>query len=49
MGNSSSSLAEALSFGIGTVNIGDRQRVRLKADSVIDCEPRREVIAAALR
>ena len=39
VGNSSSGLAEAPSFQIGTVNIGDRQRGRLKAASVIDCEP----------
>jgi len=41
MGNSSSSSAEALRFGIESVNIGDRQRGRLKADSVIACELRR--------
>ncbi|BDU70457.1 UDP-N-acetyl glucosamine 2-epimerase [Geothrix oryzae] len=39
IGNSSSGLAEAPSLGIGTVNIGDRQRGRLKAASVIDCPP----------
>ncbi len=49
VGNSSSGLAEAPSFGIGTVNIGDRQAGRLKASSVIDCEPTRDSIAAALR
>ena len=48
VGNSSSGLAEAPSFRIGTVNIGDRQRGRLKAGSVIDCEPRRRDIEAAL-
>ena len=48
VGNSSSGLAEAPSFKIGTVNIGDRQKGRLKADSVIDCEPNRETIRAAL-
>jgi GDP/UDP-N,N'-diacetylbacillosamine 2-epimerase (hydrolysing) len=48
VGNSSSGLAEAPSFRIGTVNIGDRQKGRLKAASVIDCEPRRDAIGAAL-
>jgi len=48
VGNSSSGLAEAPSFGIGTVNIGDRQKGRLKADSVIDCVPSKEGISEAL-
>jgi len=48
VGNSSSGLAEAPSFKIGTVNIGDRQKGRLKANSVIDCEPNRKAIEAAL-
>jgi GDP/UDP-N,N'-diacetylbacillosamine 2-epimerase (hydrolysing) len=48
IGNSSSGLAEAPSFGIGTVNIGERQRGRLKADSVIDCAPQRAAISAAI-
>jgi len=48
VGNSSSGLTEAPSFGKGTVNIGDRQRGRLKAASVIDCNPDREAIGAAL-
>lgn len=39
VGNSSSGLLEAPSFKIGTINIGDRQRGRLQADSVINCEP----------
>ena len=48
VGNSSSGLAEVPSFAKGTVNIGDRQRGRLKASSVIDCLPDRRSIAAAL-
>ncbi len=48
VGNSSSGLAEAPSFKIGTINIGDRQKGRLKADSVIDCQPTRESILQAL-
>lgn len=38
VGNSSSGLAEAPSFKIGTINIGDRQKGRIKAESVIDCK-----------
>jgi GDP/UDP-N,N'-diacetylbacillosamine 2-epimerase (hydrolysing) len=49
IGNSSSGLTEAPSFRTGTVNIGDRQRGRLKAASVIDCAADRESIGAALR
>ena len=37
------------SFKKGTINIGDRQRGRLKAKSVIDCEPRRQSIGDALK
>ncbi len=37
IGNSSSGLLEAPSFKIGTINIGDRQNGRLKAQSVVDC------------
>ena len=48
VGNSSSGLAEVPSFKKGTINIGDRQRGRLKAESVIDCEPKRKSIQAAL-
>jgi GDP/UDP-N,N'-diacetylbacillosamine 2-epimerase (hydrolysing) len=49
VGNSSSGLCEAPSLGTGTINIGERQRGRLKAASVIDCEPRRDAIVAALK
>ncbi|MFI5447143.1 UDP-N-acetylglucosamine 2-epimerase [Polaromonas sp. UC242_47] len=48
VGNSSSGLAEVPSFKKGTINIGDRQRGRLQAASVINCEPTREGIVAAL-
>jgi GDP/UDP-N,N'-diacetylbacillosamine 2-epimerase (hydrolysing) len=48
VGNSSSGLSEAPSLKKGTINIGDRQRGRLRASSVIDCEPDRKAIAAAL-
>jgi GDP/UDP-N,N'-diacetylbacillosamine 2-epimerase (hydrolysing) len=48
VGNSSSGIIEAPSFGIGTVNIGDRQKGRLRASSIIDCAPQRDAIEAAL-
>jgi GDP/UDP-N,N'-diacetylbacillosamine 2-epimerase (hydrolysing) len=48
LGNSSSGLAEVPSFKKGTINIGDRQRGRIQANSVINAEPTRESITAAL-
>ena len=48
VGNSSSGLAEAPTFKIGTVNIGDRQKGRLKAKSVIDCKPAKGSIKEAI-
>ena len=47
VGNSSSGLLECPTFKIGTINIGDRQDGRLKADSVIDCEPNQKSILNA--
>jgi GDP/UDP-N,N'-diacetylbacillosamine 2-epimerase (hydrolysing) len=47
VGNSSSGLAEAPSFKIGTINIGDRQKGRIKAESVIDCLPNKKSIEEA--
>jgi UDP-N-acetylglucosamine 2-epimerase (non-hydrolysing)/GDP/UDP-N,N'-diacetylbacillosamine 2-epimerase (hydrolysing) len=49
VGNSSSGLYEAPSFQIPTVDIGDRQRGRLAASSVIRCEPTRHAIGEALQ
>ncbi len=49
VGNSSSGLIEAPAFRIGTVNIGDRQDGRIKATSVIDCEPNERAITKALQ
>ncbi len=49
VGNSSSGLIEVPTFKKGTINIGDRQKGRLRATSVIDCEPTRDSIAAALK
>ena len=48
VGNSSSGLLEVPSFKIGTINIGDRQRGRIKAGSVIDCDPSIKDIRQAL-
>jgi UDP-hydrolysing UDP-N-acetyl-D-glucosamine 2-epimerase len=48
IGNSSSGLYEAPTFGIPTVNIGDRQKGRLRAASVIDCVPERQAIRVAI-
>ncbi|MFX4235823.1 UDP-N-acetylglucosamine 2-epimerase [Aliarcobacter butzleri] len=47
VGNSSSGLLEAPSFKIGTINIGDRQKGRIKADSVIDCSANKTDIEKA--
>lgn len=48
VGNSSSGLAEVPSFKKGTINIGSRQEGRLKATSVIDCEPICSSITSAI-
>ena len=48
IGNSSSGLAEAPTFKVGTINIGDRQKGRLKARSVIDCKPTKASIKQAI-
>ena len=44
VGNSSSGLIEAPSFGLPVVNVGSRQRGRLRGANVIDVEPTREDI-----
>ncbi|OZA19494.1 MAG: UDP-N-acetylglucosamine 2-epimerase (hydrolyzing) [Rhodobacterales bacterium 17-64-5] len=49
IGNSSSGVMEAPSFSLPTVNIGDRQARRLRADSVIDCAPRPDAIVTAIQ
>ena len=48
LGNSSSGLTEVPSFKKGTINVGDRQLGRLRAESVIDCEPLRAEIKRSL-
>lgn len=49
VGNSSSGLYEAPSFKIPTVNIGDRQKGRLRSESVLDCEPDSDSILNAIQ
>lgn len=48
VGNSSSGIIEAPTFKIATVNIGNRQSGRVKADSVIDCISEPFAILAAI-
>lgn len=48
IGNSSSGLTEVPSFKIPTINIGDRQKGRIKAESVIDCLPSTKEITEAI-
>lgn len=48
VGNSSSGIIEVPSFGIPTLNIGDRQRGRLAAESVVDCGTGKEEILSGL-
>lgn len=48
VGNSSSGLYEAPSLGVPTVNIGERQRGRLAATSVLHCAPERSAIARTI-
>ena len=49
VGNSSSGIMEAPIFKIPTINIGDRQRGRLKAESVINCESKENAIVKAIQ
>ena len=49
VGNSSSGLIEAPALRTATVNVGDRQRGRLRAASVIDCPEQAADVEAAIR
>jgi GDP/UDP-N,N'-diacetylbacillosamine 2-epimerase (hydrolysing) len=49
VGNSSSGILETPVFGIPTVNIGDRQKGRLRTLSIIDCEPDCESVVSAIQ
>ncbi|MDA7576202.1 UDP-N-acetylglucosamine 2-epimerase [Gammaproteobacteria bacterium] len=48
VGNSSSGLLEAPTFKIGTINIGDRQKGRLQAGSVLNCTAKKNKILESL-
>ena len=48
LGNSSSGIIEAPALGTPTVNIGDRQKGRLMAHTVICCEPVEKMITDAI-
>ncbi len=49
IGNSSSGILEAPVFGVPTVNIGDRQKGRIRTPSIIDCEPDYESVVSAIQ
>lgn len=49
LGNSSSGILEAPVLGVPTVNIGERQKGRLMAETVINCKPDRESIVHAMK
>lgn len=48
IGNSSSGIIEAPAAGVPTVNIGDRQKGRLRAPSVVDCANNSQAISTAI-
>ena len=48
VGNSSSGVIEVPSFGIPTLNIGDRQKGRIAAESVVNCGTSKEEILIGL-
>jgi GDP/UDP-N,N'-diacetylbacillosamine 2-epimerase (hydrolysing) len=49
LGNSSSGIWEAPSFGVPTVNIGYRQKGRIRAKTTLDCNPNFEDILKAMK
>ncbi|MBN1870854.1 MAG: UDP-N-acetylglucosamine 2-epimerase (hydrolyzing) [Candidatus Omnitrophica bacterium] len=49
IGNSSSGIVEAPSLKVGTINIGDRQKGRVRAQSVIDCEATKGAIRKGIK
>ena len=48
VGNSSSGIIEVPSFNIGTIDIGDRQKGRIKAKSITECKPTKKGIVRAI-
>ena len=49
VGNSSSGITEVPSYKIGTINIGDRQKGRIKAKSIIDCHAKKKSLKKAIK
>jgi GDP/UDP-N,N'-diacetylbacillosamine 2-epimerase (hydrolysing) len=49
IGNSSSGIVEVPSFKVPTINIGDRQKGRVRPLSVIDCESDQTAIVSAIK
>lgn len=49
LGNSSSGIIEAPTFNIPTINIGDRQKGRIQAKSIINCNPNKDDIIASIK
>ncbi len=49
IGNSSSGLVEVPALGVPTINIGDRQKGRMMADSVISCDAETDAIVNAIK
>jgi GDP/UDP-N,N'-diacetylbacillosamine 2-epimerase (hydrolysing) len=48
IGNSSSGILEAPVFKVPTINIGDRQKGRVRMESIIDCLPEKDAIIFAI-
>ena len=49
IGNSSSGIIEVPVFHVPTINIGDRQKGRIQAKSIINCDPKQEQIENAIK
>lgn len=49
IGNSSSGIIETPSFKTPTVNIGDRQKGRIQAENIINCEPNKDMICNSIK
>lgn len=49
MGNSSSGILEAPVLGTPTINIGDRQKGRIQAKTILNCEPEEKAIRDAIQ
>lgn len=49
LGNSSSGMVEAAILGTPTINVGDRQKGRISAETVVNCEPEERKIIEAIQ